>query len=723
MGVVYQARDPRLDRLVAIKVLPPDLTRDAAAKRRFVVEAQAASALDHPNICTIHEIDETPDGELYLVMACYDGETLKQKIARGPLAMAEALAVATQVAQGLSQAHDAGIIHRDIKPANLMVTPGGTVKILDFGLAKLAGAEGVTQTGTTVGTVAYMSPEQARGEEVDRRSDIWSLGVVLYEMLAGRPPFAGDNLLSLSRAILEHDPRPLPGPASGAQGVVSRALSKAREHRHQSIIELLGELETATRAATPGVVASQPAVPFIAVLPFTNMSADPENEYFSDGLTEEIIADLSKIRALRVISRTSIMRLKGTDKNLRTIGRDLNVRYLLEGSVRKSGNSLRITAQLIDAADDVHLWAEKYSGSLEDVFDIQERVSRAIVKALQITLSPDEDRRVAERPIQDVRAYECYLRARHEIWRFTQEGLERALALLRTGLEMVGDNALLYGTLGTAYWQHINAGVSPAEQYLQKAEECVVKVFQLEPDSAAGHYLRGLIWLTRGNIQEAVSALRRALALEPDNSEALFMHAALLSAAGKDSTAEATRLLDVDPLSPHNLLVPAWGHLVHGRFSLALAECRRWHERDQNNPLAALFLGDVLARSGGMDEAGVIFEQLAARLPQTMFGQLALFLGHGLRGNKAKALDAVGPTLTEAARWDLQYSWEMATGYALIDEPEQALEWLEIATQRGLINYPFLAQYDPLLKNIRHEKRFKDLMEQVRSQWAEFEVS
>jgi serine/threonine-protein kinase len=229
MGVVYQARDPRLDRLVAIKVLPPDLTRDAAAKRRFVVEAQAASALDHPNICTIHEIGETPDGELYLVMACYDGETLKQKIARGPLAMAEALAVATQVAQGLSQAHDAGIIHRDIKPANLMVTPGGTVKILDFGLAKLAGAEGVTQTGTTVGTVAYMSPEQARAEEVDRRSDIWSLGVVLYEMLTGRPPFAGDNLLAISRAILEHDPRPLPGPAARAQGVVSRALSKARE--------------------------------------------------------------------------------------------------------------------------------------------------------------------------------------------------------------------------------------------------------------------------------------------------------------------------------------------------------------------------------------------------------------------------------------------------------------------------------------------------------------
>ena len=475
MGQVYRARDTRLDRHVAIKVLPPDLTRDALAKQRFVLEAKAASVLDHPNICTIHEIDETADGQLYLVMAYYEGETLKQKIARSPLVLQEALDVAIQVGQGLASAHAAGIVHRDIKPANLIVTPNGTVKILDFGLAKLAGADGVTQTGTTLGTVAYMSPEQARGQDVDHRSDIWSLGVVLYEMLAAVPPFEGDNLLSISRAILERDPPPVPGSASRAQGVVSRALKKGREHRYQSVTELLDELRSARGTPVPGAARRQPDAPFIAVLPFTNMSPDPENEYFSDGLTEEIIADLSKIRALRVISRTSIMQLKGTKKDLKTIGRELNVRYLLEGSVRKAGNSLRITAQLIDAADDVHVWAEKYSGSLEDVFDIQERVSRAIVKALHVTLSPDEDRRVAERPIEDVRAYECYLRARHEMWRFTQEGLDRALALLRQGLEIVGDNALLYGTLGAAYWQHINAGVGPVEHYLHKAEECVVQ--------------------------------------------------------------------------------------------------------------------------------------------------------------------------------------------------------------------------------------------------------
>jgi TolB-like protein len=430
-----------------------------------------------------------------------------------------------------------------------MVTSEGTVKILDFGLAKLTGAEGVTQTGTTLGTVAYMSPEQARGQDVDHRSDIWSLGVVVYEMLAAVPPFDGDNLMSISHAILEREPPPLPGSASRAQAVVSRALRKNREHRHQSVIELLGELRAAHSAAVTGAT-RQADAPFIAVLPFTNMSPDPENEYFSDGLTEEIIADLSKIRALRVISRTSIMRLKGTDKDLKTIGRELNARYLLEGSVRKAGNSLRITAQLIDAADDVHLWADKYSGSLEDVFDIQERVSRAIVKALHVTLRPDEDRRVAERPIEDVRAYECYLRGRHEIWRYTQEGLERALALLGRALQIVGDNALLYSTLGMAYWQHANIGIRPAERYLQQAEECVANAFLLSPGSALGHCLRGLIWVSRGNIQEAVREFKSALALDPDNSEVLFWYGLVLAFAGKESTTEVARLLDVDPLTP-----------------------------------------------------------------------------------------------------------------------------------------------------------------------------
>jgi len=270
MGVVYTAQDPRLDRQVAIKVLPPDLTRDEAAKERFLQEAKAASALDHPNICTIHEINETDDGQLYLVMAHYEGETLKERIERGPLALGDAIDVAKQVGQGLAKAHEAGIVHRDIKPANLIVTGDGTVKILDFGLAKLAGTEGVTQTGSVVGTVAYMSPEQARGEEVDHRTDIWSLGVVLHEMLTGEPPFQGDNLLAISKAIADSPAPTLTGDSSSLHTLVSRALHKSPSQRYQAATDLLAEL----RPDSAGVTPSQSDVPSIAVLPFADMSPE-----------------------------------------------------------------------------------------------------------------------------------------------------------------------------------------------------------------------------------------------------------------------------------------------------------------------------------------------------------------------------------------------------------------------------------------------------------------
>ena len=290
MGVVYQATDPRLKRTVAIKLLPPDLTRDETAKQRFLQEAQAASALDHPNICTIHEINETDDGQLYLVMAHYEGETLKDRITRGPLDLSDAIDIATQVGEGLAKAHAAGIVHRDIKPANLMVTKDGTIKILDFGLAKLTGAEGVTQTATTVGTVAYISPEQARGQQVDHRTDIWSLGVVLYEMLAGTPPFRGENLAAVVHAILERDQPSLGGVSSHAQGAVTRALSKDTAQRYQSVTGLLAQLR-ALQSGTDAATVAAPTkadVPSIAVLPFTNMSADPEQEYFCEGMAEEI---------------------------------------------------------------------------------------------------------------------------------------------------------------------------------------------------------------------------------------------------------------------------------------------------------------------------------------------------------------------------------------------------------------------------------------------------
>ena len=361
MGIVHLAHDPRLDRHVAIKLLPPDLTRDEIAKQRFLQEAKAASALDHPNICTIHEINETDDGQLYLVMAHYEGETLKERISKGPLELNDAINVATQVGEGLAKAHAAGIVHRDIKPANLMVTADGTVKILDFGLAKLAGSEGVTQTGTTVGTVAYMSPEQARGQDVDHRTDIWSLGVVLYEMLAGTPPFAGENLLSISNAIMDSEPSLLTGASSSAHSVVTKALNKDKAKRYLSVTDLLAGMRTLRSGSDAATVAAptQPDVPSIAVLPFADMSPGKDQDYFCEGMAEEIINALTSIEGLHVAARTSSFQFKGQNLNVAKIGQELHVGAVLEGSVRKAGNRLRITAQLINVGDEATRVAQR----------------------------------------------------------------------------------------------------------------------------------------------------------------------------------------------------------------------------------------------------------------------------------------------------------------------------------------------------------------------------
>jgi non-specific serine/threonine protein kinase len=724
MGIVYKAEDTKLKRTVALKFLPSELTRDADAKARFIQEAQAACALDHPDICTIYEVDETGDGRLFIAMAFYEGETLKQKIERGPLTIEEAVEIATRVAQGLGRAHEAGIVHRDIKPGNIMITGRGGVKIVDFGLAKLAGQAKLTRTGSTLGTAAYMSPEQARGEEVDHRTDIWSLGAVLYEMLTGQLPFKGEHEAALLYSIVHEKPQGLstlrPDAPAPLSSLISKALQKDRALRYQTAGELIVDLK---KLAVPGIQLPRHEKS-IAVLPFENLSPDPDQEYFSDGLTEEVISDLSNVRALRVISRSSAMTFKGTKKKVPEIARELDVQYVLEGSVRKAGNSLRITAQLIDAASDAHLWAEKYSGTLDDVFDVQEKVSRSIVAALKLKLTPEESEKIAARPIDNVAAYQCYLKATADIWRFNESSLGSALAHLQKGLDILGDNALLYSALAFVYWQYVNMGVAQ-EEYIAKAEEYAQKALALDPESPQAHFIIGMIngWVY-GNVRENIRQLKMALAVNPNYVDALILLAGLSTMSfGKLSAALplVQRVRQIDPLDPWNYWLQGRLFFYDGQYKLAAEQFREHYQLDPENLAVRYFYAWTLAYAGQIDEAFSIIDHGAQAAPDSVLTKFGLLLKHGLLKDKEKAFREMTPEFEKTCRRDHQWSYFVAVPLALVDAREDSLDWLENAVNRGFINYPELER-NPYLANIRGEERFKKLMERVKHEWEHFEV-
>ncbi|MFQ5640257.1 MAG: protein kinase, partial [bacterium] len=461
MGVVYKAEDTKLERTVALKFLPQGLTRDEEAKKRFMYEAQAASALDHPNIGTIYEVEQTDMGQMFIVMAYYDGETLGGKIERGPQPIDEAIDISLQIAQGLAEAHGKEIVHRDIKPANIMMTTDKVVKIVDFGLAKLAGRTKLTKDDSTLGTVAYMSPEQAQGAEVDHRTDIWALGAVLYEMISGRQPFEGEYEQAVMYSIMNEDPEPITGLRTGVpmelERTVNKCLEKEPSDRYQQVIELIVDLRrlkketeskkilarTGVKAKTPkkrtrtfvltgillGVLILAVAGYFffapgeteptserkmLAVLPFENLGP-PEQEYFSDGITEEIISRLAGIRALGVISRTSITQYKQTDKTLQQIGEELGVGYVLEGTVRwdhspDGPGRVRVTPQLIRVSDDTHLWSDRYNAVLTDIFQVQSDIAERVSEVMNVAVLASERRSLESIPTDNLEAYDAYLR-------------------------------------------------------------------------------------------------------------------------------------------------------------------------------------------------------------------------------------------------------------------------------------------------------------------------
>jgi len=595
MGVVYEAEDTNLGRRVALKFLPPELARDEASLQRFQREARAASALNHPNICTIHTIDEH-ESEHFIVMELLEGETLADKIRRGPMPVQTVIAAAVQIADALESAHAKGIVHRDLKPANIFMTSRGQAKILDFGLAKIdrmrAGAEAtgamtavrledLTAAGTTMGTVSYMSPEQARGQVTDSRTDLFSLGTVIYQMVAGVVPFQGDTSAVVFEAILNRDPIALnlhdAGLPAELDRILGKALEKDRTLRYQNATDLKTDLMRLKRdldsggrqAADPSASRSGPSLSVgksVAVLYFENLSGVKEDEYFRDGITEDIITELSKIRGLKVFSRATVLTYRDKQITPPQIGQQLNAAYCLAGSLRRAGTRLRINAQLVDTSTDFPLWSERYDREMKDVFEVQDEIARSIAEALRITLSPQEEKELAVRPTEDMQAYDLYLRGRNYARRMSRQDLEFALQMFENAVSADPNFAAAHAGIASVcaqYYYHYErskgwidrarvaaeratargqdspevmiaqAWVAYGEEKFDEALSHTRKALHSNRDIESGYYLLGRVLFSAGRHQELVEISEEAISHAGENYNTYIPIRNALGALGK----------------------------------------------------------------------------------------------------------------------------------------------------------------------------------------------
>ncbi len=730
MAIVYLAHDLKHDRKVAVKVLRPELAAALGAER-FLHEIRVTANLQHPHILPLHESGEVGSFVFY-VMPFIAGESLRDRLNRETqLSVEESLTIANQVADALASAHRQGVVHRDIKPENILLREGHAL-VADFGISlavSSAGGDRLTETGLSLGTPAYMSPEQVAGErEIDARSDIYSLACVLYEMLAGQPPFTG---ATAQVVLARHVTDPVPPLATARSSVshtvthaITKALGKAPADRFESV-QLFAKALRAER--TTPLAATVQAVPnnkSIVVLPFENLSPDPDNAFFADGLTEEIIADLSKVQALRVISRTSAMVLKDSHKDVPTIASELNVRYVLEGSVRRAGDSLRITAQLIDARNDAHLWAEKYSGTLDDIFDLQERLSRSIVDELSVTLSSDEHRRIAARPIEDVRAHDIWLRARQYALSLTKDGPQRARKLVEEALAIAGENALLHATLAWVHGVRYSSTVEDADAVLHLADHHAARAMELDPGLAWSHLSSAVVCTRRGEIQEAVRRAQRALELERD-SHTLAVLALYVAYAGRIDAARdyAEEAAALDPLSWLTTHPRGQVELMDGCASSALAQLNDVYDRYGRGEVWPTYdLAYVALQAGEEEEAIRLFSEVAAGDHPYYSDHSRLFV-FALQGKRREAIEVLDTTdVSVLAPRDGGSACRVGACLARVGETDRAFEWLERGIDRGFTNHRYLGEYERLLTPIRGDLRFEPLMERAREKERALEV-
>jgi serine/threonine protein kinase/Tfp pilus assembly protein PilF len=719
MGVVYKVEDTKLDRAVALKFLPQEFTDDAKAKSRFIQEARAASSLDHPNICTIHDIGETEEGRLFIAMAYYEGETLEKKAERGPLQLNEASSITLGIARGLSRAHAKGIIHRDIKSANVFVTTDGQIKILDFGLAKLAGTTRITKKDSITGTIAYMSPEMVNLENIDHRTDIWSLGVVLYEMLTGQLPFSGENWGATLFAIANNAPKPIHElredvPLS-LERITMRMLQKNPQDRYNKMEDMITDLQNVgTGAKTSFIYPMRKPSASIAVLPFLDMSSRKDQEYFCDGIAEEIINSLTHIKDLRVVARTSAFSFKGRDVDVREIGRKLNVDHILEGSVRKSGNQLRITAQLVNVTDGYHLWSERFDREAEDVFTVQDEISLKIVDKLKVGILGEEKTALHLRQTSNIEAYHSYLKGRFFSQRLIRADMEKAVKYYEQAIEHDPQYARAYAAMAQCYCTFGLFYYLPSKDAFREARAAVKKALEIEGTLAIANGTMGLInYLYDWDFDNALQKLQRAIELDPNCIASRSNYAGYLSVVGKMDSAieEVKRALELDPLSVNQNVILGLYYIKARQSEKARQQLLKTLEFSTDHPWVLWLLATTYALDLQYDKGIKLLKDAlkGAKGYAPIIAALGWF--QAMNGDKTAARKIL-QELHEKAKESYIWPYLFAKIHAAIGENDMAFQWFERAYQERDCSLSHILT-DESVDCIRTDPRFDELLKKV----------